>query len=386
MNCSGTLSEHYTDNLLYRESVWLTAHNSFTSISDGWNQAQQSMPTESLFNYGVRSYMVDLHEYVQGNILLCHNSCFLTIQALKESEPESLESFLKKIKMLLSENKNEIITLHFEDYVYTPGKVKSLINNAGLGSSLLLQNPNEPISLGEMRRLGQRLVVFDDNDKQLSEGIFSTKSYRETTYSLGLPETDDCKDRNENSRARFSDQSVSLFVFNHFQSITDTLISSFNEINSFNRIENRIKMCSAIHDLRPNFIAVDFVEQGKHGGAFRIVKNLLSSSQVAQSSQHINQATLVHNDSTFSFWSYFIGLLPNVVSLSYYRKNPMLKTIALVQAAFFIPLLLNTLAGNYLYSLPIMIELLIYSLPAVIVSTVLTFSKSLRKLSNNRAV
>ena len=278
-------SEMYKNDLVYSDACWLTAHNAFTY---NWRAyAQQDMNLEGSFEYGVRSFMLDIHHYDKiNNAALCHADCTLSYFQ-KLGEPEKAEIWFKNLHHILTTNTNDIITLHLESYI--PGKnINNILTAAGLSSYLLKsKDPNDPtLTLGEMRTNNERLVVFSDygaghakernftnfNDASNSmlKGIYYTTNYKETEYNLFYYKN--CEMRIDN-RASSTDSKIKLFVFNHFYSISK--VGWPHEItNSYENIKKRVDSCSK-QSLEPNFIAVDFVELGNDGGAKKVVFELI---------------------------------------------------------------------------------------------------------------
>jgi hypothetical protein len=273
----------YKDSLKYSDVTWLTAHNAFASTGEGWQvYKQQSLTIEQMFSYGVRSFMIDIH-YYGTQLSLCHGGCSLTLMQ-KGSYASSLLSYLNRIKRLLDNDHDAIITLHLEDHSKNSTDILNVFKASGLGSILLEDNPNNnDITLGFLREKNIRLIVFSDYQKERAEkdfqtkpGILPTTFYKETVF--GYTSFKDCEERTNDFRATYNDTNVKLFVHNHFSKVS---IGSHSKSNSYETIVSTVNPC-IMQGLHPNFITVDFVEEGNFGGARRVVEDLMSMHNTNQ--------------------------------------------------------------------------------------------------------
>jgi hypothetical protein len=130
----------------------------------------------------------------------------------------------------------------------------------------------------------ERQFAFDDVDNVWQPGIHYVSQYKETEYSLR--QYSNCEYRGE-ARAAYGDNSINLFVFNHFYpescahnygySYWETILGMVQKdcdyVNAYKVIMGRIRSC-LVAGLFPNFVAVDFVEKGDLGGAREVVRTL----------------------------------------------------------------------------------------------------------------
>lgn len=73
----------YADSLLYSEGVQLVAHNSFSSVEDGFiHHPQQHFDVMHQFKYGDRGFMVYVYDSTNNHTLLLHNQDLFFYQAL----------------------------------------------------------------------------------------------------------------------------------------------------------------------------------------------------------------------------------------------------------------------------------------------------------------
>jgi hypothetical protein len=258
----GEFMAFYSDEAVYSDLAWLTAHNAFSSKEEGWMvYYQQNHDLNHMFDNGVRSFMLDVYEY-EEDLHLCHGGCEVTI-AQKLGMPGKFSDWLERLKAILDSNRDDIVTLHLECYT-TALKVYDTLKELDLVKYLLkTKSPNDDgLTLGEMRKNDERLVIFSDyaedrkHDKlDLVDGIYTTKYYIETEYSLEKYSA--CELRTD-FRAEPSD-GMKLFTFNHFYSVSTA--KDYNEVNDYRKIMERVSTCLK-QGYFPNFVTFDFYEQG----------------------------------------------------------------------------------------------------------------------------
>jgi hypothetical protein len=280
----------YNDDLAFHNSTMLVSHNAFASIEDGWiHHPMQEHDFINQFHYGARGFMVDVYKD-NDELVLLHNYDVKRFAGIGSSLTKTFyfERFLKGIEFLLEKYEGSVITLIIENKGASQKEIKEALVATNLAKYLLLQNPNDiELNFGKIRKTNQRIIVFVENGDKSEEGIYTTKYYKETTYSLGRD--DQCIDREEN-RASFQDKEVRVFVMNHFfsqscassssQPISGSQIINFfalkqdcSSVNDYNKIMNRVNLCIE-NGNKPTFIAVDFIEQGNKGGALKVVSDL----------------------------------------------------------------------------------------------------------------
>ncbi|OJV46331.1 MAG: hypothetical protein BGO28_03125 [Alphaproteobacteria bacterium 43-37] len=283
------LLEAYQDTRSYGNVTWLTTHNAFANYEDGWRYAQQVMRISQQFEYGVRGFMVDLHWHdpdgspsSNSYLALCHNACGMAPIAGITSLVPLMKAidFFKEIERLLRHNSREIITLYIESYTAPKERpaptgwraLNALLEAAGLNGHLNTINPNDPnLTLEGMRKGNKRLVLFSDkredtvdpHSPEITTGIFYVGEYRETKYSLFA--SPGCERRGD-GRAQGLDKN--LLIMNHFHTISYPAASKdYNHINGYSMIARRVNLCRTQEQLFPTAVVVDFVEEGRFGGA-----------------------------------------------------------------------------------------------------------------------
>lgn len=234
----------------FDEVCYATTHNAF-NYQGAFLFPNQSHGVSQQLQGGVRGLMLDVYWY--NNAPTCyHSSNWLGNQPLS--------TILADIKAFLDANPNEVVSIIFESYV-TAAQMNDAFTQANLLTYLHTQpQGTDWPTLEAMILANQRLVVFTDaTDGQAYPWYHHVWDYAvETHYSAA-------------SRADFScdynrgDSSQSLFILNHF--VTEAtlgygLIDSAAAVNANPYLTSRAMGCWAATGKMPNFLTVDFYEQG----------------------------------------------------------------------------------------------------------------------------
>lgn len=263
------------DSRCYHEVTFLTSHNSFSSEEDGYLQPQQKWSLENQLKNGIRGFMLDTHyssNLFRGKkkIRLCHNNCTLTQMVLRpfKGKPMSLKKSFKIFKEFLEKNDKEIITLFLENY--TEGKdLDDVIEASGIKDLILTPSVWDPCKkdgwpkIKWMQKNNKRMVIF--NQKGQTQYIYDEWScHLENQY--GTTNVNRASQERLESIAAGKNQDRYIYVMNYFPHF---YIKPFQRIN-FERINSQgvpklLDNClkSKVFGKRyPNFIAVDFVNEG----------------------------------------------------------------------------------------------------------------------------
>lgn len=292
------LLETYTGDRKYSEVCWLTAHNAFANDRKGWSYSQQNLDFDEQYDLGVRSFMVDLYLFQPQDdvneegktvtpepfVAMCHEpgflggqNCLTTRLMLKNGEPEPFLNILLQIKEWLKQDPETIITLQVESRFGEDGAKEALthvLQEAKLMDYLYIpqvepEEINDWPTLEQMRESNRRLVVFSDNP---NDGFIHTSTYRETRFDLGRFSR--CEMRDDD---RDTNKMMPLFVLNHFHSLSIRLNGfwrDYESVNSYKSIMERVGLCETEHNMLPNFLVLDFTEEGSCGGALQAVSDI----------------------------------------------------------------------------------------------------------------
>jgi len=183
--------------------------------------------------------------------------------------PQELWTALSAIKHYLDRNRRAIITIMFESYVDNKGMVDAQFNHSGINRYVFdprkhdVSNKGWP-TIGWMRKSNKRLVVLTGGG---ADGRPNNWDYVvETQYDLG--KYGNCEVRGETEK-NIKKKNVTLLTMNHFYPIAagqpwvPVGNLSPSAINNYAWLYKRAKKCRESVGRVPNFIALDFVEQGQ---------------------------------------------------------------------------------------------------------------------------
>jgi hypothetical protein len=281
-----TLEQHlYQNDVSFADTTQICSHNAFASVELGWDvHAMQYDNIWGQFKNGARCFMIDVHEQNEL-IVLGHNANLLKIAGIGGSSIETLHPFTLKrffvdLKHILDAYPSAIITLMIENKGVSHTSIVNVLTESRLDNAAQTTNPNVLTTFGEIRNSNRRLIIFAEEGEYISSStpqIFSTKFYKETTYSLEKDEK--CVDRRE-GRADFSNHQIKIFVLNHFYTKSCThanygfIKTPCEMVNDYHRLHNRIQQCKSSHGITPTFLALDFISLGKNGGALKLVAGI----------------------------------------------------------------------------------------------------------------
>lgn len=237
----------------YNEVSYLTTHNAYNSVEDGFYLPNQNYNITSQLNAGVRALMIDVYNE-HGTNMVYH--------ALSDLGSLSFNQVLFDIKTFLALNPNEIVTIILENY-----STANLIENSLEAFNLLPylyehQYGNEWPTLQELIDVNTRLVIFSDTDDANPEQAWFHYLWDyavETHYANTSIQDFSCFFNR-------GDPNNDLFIFNHFLNhpILGTGVPDEAEIINANPFFiNRLIDCMNEVNKFPNFITVDFFDLGE---------------------------------------------------------------------------------------------------------------------------
>ena len=195
-----------------------------------------------------------------------------------ESSPRSLLHYLELIRSFMEADPNAIITIIFQDGV--PLSEADLVWQQFLDAGLedLYFDPAGTDWNVEAENGWPLMQWMVDNNKRLI--VFTSKTNHphfpyQWQYTVendfGSVDFNSCPRRGNSSP--LDDMSKHLFVMNHFRSFL--LGVNTYEDNNYNALIRKVDdHCRLAAERYPNFLAVDFVEQGLNGGVLKVVNEL----------------------------------------------------------------------------------------------------------------
>ncbi len=233
----------------YDEIAYPTTHNAMSNAEDGWSFPNQNLGIARQLEDGVRGLMLDVHVGDNGRPYLCHAICAAGQTPLADG--------LRTIRDFLDQHRGEVVTVIFESYVEAP-VIAAGFETSGLATYVRGQAPGAPWpTLRELIDLDQRLLVFtdDDGDRAYDWYLDVWAHAWETPFAASTTADFTC-DRNRGAAGN------ALFIFNHFLTRTLAVPEEAAATNANPLLIDRALACSAASGRLPNFVTVDFYDQG----------------------------------------------------------------------------------------------------------------------------
>ncbi len=243
----------------YDEVVYPTTHNAMSNGQDGWQNPNQDFNLARQLADGVRGLMLDAHEWGDG-VLLCHAFCPLGSLPLADG--------LRIIRTFLHDQRGEVVTIIFESYV-TPEEMATAFAASGLDRYVHAHVAGEPWpTLREMIDADERVVVFtDDGGATYPWYLDVWANAYETHYQAETIADFSCAPNR-------GDPQNPLFIFNHFLTQTLAVPDQAPTVNANPFLLDRARECMQADGSLPNFVTVDFYDQGDLFAAVRALNNL----------------------------------------------------------------------------------------------------------------
>lgn len=190
---------------------------------------------------------------------LCHGLCEI---GATHWEPE-----MQRVRAWLAANPREVVTFFIEDNV-TPADTAALFDRAGLLPSVYTQAPGQPWpTLRQMIDSGRRLVVLMENHAGGATYPWLLPGFdwvQDTPFSNPTVADLSC------ARNRGSPSSPLLLV-NYWLNNYQALVSDARKINAHDRLWPYLMRCRQERGRIPNYVAVNFFDEGD---VFRAVDQL----------------------------------------------------------------------------------------------------------------
>lgn len=234
----------------YDEVVYPSTHNSYSARDAGFSQlvANHRRPVAVQLEDGVRALMLDV-TIDEGETALCHGPC--SFGKLPHIE------VLADIAGFLAENPREIVTILYEDSAPVAEIEADFVALDLVGRVLVYDGGPFP-TLAEMIAADTRLVVTAEQGGPPPAWFHHLWDLAwDTPYAYMSADEFSCAPNR-------GDPKNPLFLVNHWVNSAIDLPSEANatEVNAFAVLHARAAECMLSAGDLPNFVAVDYYEQG----------------------------------------------------------------------------------------------------------------------------
>lgn len=234
----------------YDEVVYPTTHNSYSARDAGFSQlnANQRRTVAVQLAEGVRALMLDV-TIDEGATSLCHGPCSYGKTAHVE--------VLADIAGFLADNPREVVTILYEDSA-SVAEVAADFEALGLVERLFVYEGGPFPTLAEMIAADTRLVVTAEQGGPPPAWYHHLWDLAwDTPYSYMSPDEFTCAPNR-------GDPANPLFLVNHWVNSVLDLPSEMNamQVNTYEVLHARALECMEAAGDLPNFVAVDYYEQG----------------------------------------------------------------------------------------------------------------------------
>lgn len=308
LNSAGRLNSPFRwmpldSGLRYDQACFLTAHNAFANVEDGWHlYMMQSLNIANQLEYGVRGLMLDVYLH-DKQLKLCHGGCHF-IPTFQKGVKAGIAAMIwpdqgykllaKELEFILDwleRHPLEVVTVFLESHVDKKILNQGLLSVKGLEDIALQphewdfeENNGEWPTIGWLRKHNKRLILFHEDkfSPKLGAEVGATTSLNqdapnsqepfvfwevwyhviESQYGV-LTKEKACVER-EHSLVH-ADKDRKLYLFNYFGTVASSPAKSRIN-NSYDNLKSVIEYCQTrnlAQGLTPNFIALDFVDEGE---------------------------------------------------------------------------------------------------------------------------
>jgi hypothetical protein len=181
---------------------------------------------------------------------LCHGLCELGSLPF---EPQ-----LAQVAAWMSAHPREVVTLFIQDEV-SPADTAAAFDESGLSAYVHTQEEGQAWpTLGEMISSGQRLVVLMENHGGGTTYPWLLQGFdwvQDTPFDSVKPSDFSC-------RLLRGSKDNPIFLINHWLNNAQSRVSDAAKVNAFDVLWPRVRSCEEERGLLPNYVAVDFYDQG----------------------------------------------------------------------------------------------------------------------------
>lgn len=281
----------------FDEVAFPATHNSMAAADEGWFFAEQPDGILSQLDHGIRVLLIDSW-YAQatsrpGVVANTEDDRAAAIAEVRRTiGPEGVDSALRLRKALnlrpsgpaqhylchgicelgstewlpvmedvaawVRSHPRDVITFFIQDMV-SPADTAELVERAGLQPFVHLQRTGEPWpTLGSMIDSGRRVVIMMEEESGGRDHPWLLPGFewvQDTPYLFRTPGTFSCAPNRGTADA-------SLFLVNHWVTDKAREVTNARKVNARDVLLPRLERCQAERGRLPNFVAVDFYDQG----------------------------------------------------------------------------------------------------------------------------
>lgn len=262
----------------FDEVVFAATHNSMASTEAGFQLPSQQYGITRQLDDGIRMLLIDTHHWESSadiqrviaklpadkqaaftatlkepavpprGVFLCHVFCGAGSTPLVDG--------LTLVRQFMDTHPHEVLGIFFEDYV-TPTETAAAFVRSGLIRYVYTHEPgDEWPTLGEMVANNQRLVVFSEHKGPPPDWYaYGWNEVQDTSYNVGSADRFSCALNRGNA-------SAPLFLLNNWVARAEPSRTDAREVNAYAFLLSRARQCAAQRGRIPNFIAVNFYDQG----------------------------------------------------------------------------------------------------------------------------
>jgi hypothetical protein len=271
--------------------AFATTHNAMSSVANGFVGPEQTRSIADQLAGGIRALMLDVYtgtpttdhvctdptplkvaqikrQYGQATVdqllafrnqqcppaggptaalYLCHSFC--------EGGATRFDEQLAGIAAFLDAHPHDVVVLMLEDYS-PAADIMAAFDRAGLTKKLVHHRSGAPWpTLGQLTKQRKQLVVFSQHEGGKLPGLLDQYGeMNETPYSFKSIAEFTCAPNRGPAKAR-------LLLVNHWIDAPDTLTAA-QAANAYAVLDPRVKQCQQERKHLPNFVAVNFAENG----------------------------------------------------------------------------------------------------------------------------
>jgi len=227
----------------------LMTHNAYNNAQKNFLLPNQDFSIARQLRDGVRGLMLDVYSSANGPVLY---------HGVAQTGKEPLKSVLTDIYKFMSENKNEVVVIIFEN-ACTDEEIMDMVDSVGLAPMVYHHTGTWP-TLRQMIESNQRLVLtVEQTDGDLPDGLlYAWEHTFDTPYTFANWSDFTCAVNRGGSGKK------TFFLLNHWMSNAVGLPDKTRakRANSWEMLGQRVNDCSAFHNRRINFVGVDFYNLG----------------------------------------------------------------------------------------------------------------------------